>query len=220
MTRILPWSTWAIPLIAIAVGWYVWQHKQHGWKYIELSILTVAGFIAVWLTTLNLLAALPASEAASKATQRSVWVKCPNVMISGILNPGYEGWVPFNEDGTPSDITYLKTDTCATLRQFQLKTWVNPWYMPNQSEMLAIHILAHEVTHLKGNIDEGLTECKAHTSYEPILASYGSLRSAEVAYKLDQWYTSTYWVKMPGEYYNPACRPDLVQNQTTPVPAQ
>lgn len=218
MSRILPWSAWIIPFIIAAVIWYVWQHNKHGWKYIELGVLTVAGFIAVWLSVLNLLAALPASEAASKAVGRTVWVKCPNSFMSGILNPGYEGWVPYYNDGTPSDIAYLKTDSCATLRQLQLKLWTNPWYVPNQSEMLAVHILSHEITHLKGNHDEGLTECEAHLSYAPVLESYGSRNAQAVSEKIDQWYTSTYWTRMPKEYYNPTCRPDLAANPAASSP--
>jgi hypothetical protein len=109
------------------------------------------------------------AEIASSIAGREVDVHCPGLLARLADVSTHAGSVFFDEHGRPADFTDLDEETCSELDRFaEGKTG------PGEEERVAraIHVLAHESSHLAGVRDEAAADC------------YGLQRTAFVAESL------------------------------------
>ncbi|HEY7003274.1 MAG TPA: hypothetical protein VH281_03245 [Gaiellaceae bacterium] len=106
------------------------------------------------------------AKVASEIAGRKVHVHCPGIFARLVDMSPNAGSVFFDEEGRPADFTELDEETCSTLNRFaEGKTG------PQDEEEVAraLHVLAHESSHLAGIRDEAVADC------------YGLQRTAVVA---------------------------------------
>jgi hypothetical protein len=93
------------------------------------------------------------AEIASSIVGHPVTVHCPNT-FERLTNVSSEaGYVRFTAAGPPEPQTYLAPATCDGLARFAKShkvTFDNAW---------AVQTLAHESFHMRGVVDEAITEC-------------------------------------------------------------
>jgi hypothetical protein len=96
------------------------------------------------------------AKVASEIAGRSVHVNCPGILERlADMNPN-PGTVFFDDEGRPADFTDLDEKTCSTLDRFaEGKTG------PRDEDDVAraLHVLAHESSHLAGVRNEAAADC-------------------------------------------------------------
>ena len=106
---------------------------------------------------------------ASEIAGRNVDVHCPGLLARLVDVSAHAGTVYFDEQGRPASFTDLDGETCSELDRFaEGKTDAGE----DGKVARALHVLAHESTHLAGIRDEAAADC------------YGLQRTAFVAEKL------------------------------------
>jgi hypothetical protein len=149
---------------------------------------------------------------ASQLASRSVHVHCQGVAGELVDVSAEAGSVHFDADGRPVDVTKLKRPICNALRRFRGDA-ASPRFDCVRAnlrcdkrvfdDVLAVHTLAHESWHLRGDRDEAVTECHAlQTTARAALLLGADARSADAsaAYAL-QWF----YPRMPAEYRTYEC---------------
>ena len=107
---------------------------------------------------------------ATQLADRHVRVHCQGLTGDLLDATSEAGTVWFDANGKPADVTNLKRPICNALRHFRHDAR-SPAYgcvltqgdCPQSifEDVLAVHTLAHESWHLRGNTSESLTECHA-----------------------------------------------------------
>ena len=106
---------------------------------------------------------------ASEIAGRNVDVNCPGLLARIADASAHAGTVFFDERGRPADFTDLDEQTCSELDRFaEGKTGSGE----DDKVARALHVLAHESSHLAGIRDEAAADC------------YGLQRTAFVAERL------------------------------------
>lgn len=109
------------------------------------------------------------AEIASDIAGREVDVHCPGLLARLADVSAHAGTVFFDEQGRPASFTDLDEETCAELERFaEGKTGQGE----DEQVARALHVLAHESSHLAGVRDEAAADC------------YGLQRTAFVAERL------------------------------------
>ena len=108
-------------------------------------------------------------EIASEIAGRDVDVHCPGLLARLADVSAHAGTVFFDEQGRPASFTDLDEETCSELERFaEGKTGQGE----DEQVARALHVLAHESSHLAGVRDEAAADC------------YGLQRTAFVAERL------------------------------------
>ena len=109
-------------------------------------------------------------SAASQLADRHVRVHCQGLTGELLDVTAEAGTVQFDANGDPADVTNLKRPICNALRRFphDVKSRSYACVLAQADcpraifeDVLAVHTLAHESWHLRGNTNESLTECHA-----------------------------------------------------------
>jgi hypothetical protein len=109
------------------------------------------------------------AEIASDIAGRDVDVHCPGLLARLADVSTHAGTVFFDEQGRPASFTDLDEETCSELERFaEGKTGQGE----EKQVARALHVLAHESSHLAGVRDEAVADC------------YGLQRTAFVAERL------------------------------------
>jgi hypothetical protein len=109
------------------------------------------------------------AEIASDIAGRDVDVHCPGLLARLADVSAHAGTVFFDEQGRPAGFTDLDEETCSELERFaEGKTGQGD----EKRIARALHVLAHESSHLAGVRDEAVADC------------YGLQRTAFVAERL------------------------------------
>lgn len=96
------------------------------------------------------------AEIASEIAGRDVDVHCPGLLARLADTSANAGTVFFDERGAPADFTDLDEETCSELERFaEGKTGV----ADDVRVARAMHVLAHESSHLAGIRDEAAADC-------------------------------------------------------------
>jgi hypothetical protein len=107
---------------------------------------------------------------ASQLADRHVRVHCQGLTGELLDVTAEAGTVRFDANGDPADVTNLKRPICNALRRFphDVKSRSYACVLAQADcphaifeDVLAVHTLAHESWHLRGNMNESLTECHA-----------------------------------------------------------
>jgi hypothetical protein len=154
-------------------------------------------------------------ELGSVATQladRHVRVHCQGLTGELLDATAESGSVQFDQNGRPADVTNLKRPICNALRRFPHDV-KSPSYACVLTEadcpraifedVMAVHTLAHESWHLRGDGSEAITECHAlqTTAFAAtLLGADPQAAQATATYALLRLYPN-----MPDEYRRLDC---------------
>lgn len=153
------------------------------------------------------------SAIATEIAERPVGVRCPG-WWGRLLSPGDTdaGMVAVDADGRVADHTLLRKATCAELeavleggREDQLACAARSSSCGDdvQRTAWAVGTLAHESIHLRGILDEGVTECYAVQNLALAAQRLGA--TPEQAHNLAVLHWETGTPQMPDRYRAPDC---------------
>lgn len=152
-----------------------------------------------------------AAAVASAMTNRSIGVRCPGPIRKRFMYEIHEGSVMFDADGVPVDETKLSAGTCDGLREALdhgpalgfscLATGACPGAEERVARALAV--LAHEIVHLRGVRDEGVTECQARGRVARVAERFGI--GPEGGARIATWQAEVWRLQLPPQYQSGAC---------------
>ena len=122
------------------------------------------------------------------------------------------GWVAYGPDGVPEHETLIKRGPCGDLSSYLGSDKSDP----SRDQVIAVHVLSHEVRHMAGSTVEAEAECGAVQRD----ARAAELLGADPAQALRL--ARTYWVvvypSMSEDYQSPECRPGGALDERLPGP--
>ena len=186
------------------------RHRLPAPRTLAITAAIVLPFAALWLhghLKRNEVERIAAS-AASEISIRDVGVSCPGPIKRRVLHSINEGSVRFDAEGEPFDETNLSGRTCDGLRlaldagaDLDLKCLAHNCPADATQAAEALAVLAHEAVHLRGEIDEGRTECEARRVVSTVARHFGL--TAEASRALAYW-QGTDWAERLADRYR-AC---------------
>ena len=153
------------------------------------------------------------SAIATEIAERPVEARCPG-WWGRLLSPGdtNAGMVPVDAEGRVADHTMLRTTTCTELeavleggREDQLACAARSTSCGDdvQRTAWAVATLAHEAIHLRGILDEAVTECYAVQHLALAAQRLGATPAQAQNLALLHWETGT--PQMPDQYRSRDC---------------
>jgi hypothetical protein len=149
---------------------------------------------------------------ATQLAERPVHVHCQG-LAGALVDVGPEaGSVPFDRAGRPGDVTNLKRPICRALNRFRADA-ASPrldCVLANAEcgraafdDVVAVETIAHESWHLRGTVDEAVTECRAlQTAAQAAMLLGADARHAEAT---AQYALRRIYPHLPSEYRTAAC---------------
>ena len=113
------------------------------------------------------------------------------------------GWVPYDAAGVPERRTLIKREPCARLASYVGSRAERA--APGLTTVVAVHVLAHEVEHMRGSTAEASVECAAvqHDAAAARLLGASATEGAALARR----YWFEVYPRMAEEYRSTQCRP-------------
>lgn len=140
------------------------------------------------------------ADVASVIAGRSVEVHCPGLLARLADVSSHAGTVFFDEHGRPADFTDLDEETCSELDRFaEGKTGSGE----NAKVARALHVLAHESSHLAGIRDEAAADCYGLQRTAYVAESLGA--DPEKAQRLARLALAERAVTAPADYRSSEC---------------
>jgi hypothetical protein len=146
-----------------------------------------------------------AAEVASAIAGHSVEVHCPGPIRRHVFYEITEGRVRFSADGVPDPETNLSADACAGLRRVldkgaSLNLECLYWNCSKADTRAAMGliVLTHESVHMRGVMDEGVTECEAEQRVEATALRLGL--TSQSAQSVAHWARTDYAELLPEQY--------------------
>lgn len=163
-----------------------------------------------WIARTQRVAAERVAEPiAAKLTNRSIDVRCPG-LLGKLMFETNRGSVRFDQHGVPEDITRLDKHTCAGLRTVGARAHSLDFTClqvacdaDTQRAAEAIVVLTHEIMHLRGTTDEGVTECQARRHIQAVAIDMGIAPPSASA--LAAWQAGPWQARLPDRYRNASC---------------
>jgi hypothetical protein len=153
------------------------------------------------------------ADVAAEIAQRDVRVRCQGV-VGAALDIGAEaGSVQFDAAGNPSDTAELKRGVCTSLRSFardvaapEFGCVLRASRCPESAlrTMWSVHTLTHEAWHLRGEMNEAVTECFALQTTAWTAAQLGATTAQGEA--IARYLAAHIYPQMPAAYRSPECR--------------
>lgn len=132
---------------------------------------------------------------------RPVQVHCQTLSQAWVSAHGELGYVEFDADGRPQNRAVIALDACDDLTD-----WLqSDRQSPTRDQVIAVHVLTHEATHLAGEIDEARTECFAVQRDAQLARGLGA--TPQQARSLARRYWRTVYPYMPDNYRSSECVP-------------
>lgn len=146
-----------------------------------------------------------AADVASAIAGRDVRVHCPGVIRRHLFYEITEGRVRFSADGVPARETNLSAGACDGLRRvidrgasLDLQCLFWQCSADDTRAAMGLIVLTHEAVHMRGVMDEGLTECEAQQRVETTALKLGlTPRSAS---SVAHWARTDYAEMLPDQY--------------------
>ena len=140
------------------------------------------------------------AEIASSIAGRNVDVHCPGLLARLADASVHAGTVFFDERGRPADFTDLDEETCSELGRFaDGKTGVGE----QEKVARALHVLAHESSHLAGVRDEAAADCYGLQRTAFVAESLGA--DPAEAERLARLALDERAITAPADYRSPEC---------------
>ena len=138
---------------------------------------------------------------ASEIAGRNVDVHCPGLLARLADVSAHAGTVFFDERGEPADFTDLDEETCSELERFaDGKTRIGE----TERVARALHVLAHESSHLAGIRDEAAADCYGLQRTAFVAESLGA--DPAQAERLARLALAARAVTAPSDYRSSECR--------------
>jgi hypothetical protein len=146
-----------------------------------------------------------AGAVAGAIAGHSVDVHCPGPIRSHLFYEITEGRVRFSAAGVPDRETNLSADACAGLRRvldrgssLNLECLYWQCSADDTRAAMGLIVLTHESVHMRGVMDEGLTECEAEGRVETTALRLGLTPSS--AQSVAHWARTDYAELLPEQY--------------------
>jgi hypothetical protein len=150
---------------------------------------------------------------ASELAGRPVRVHCQGFVGAALDVSAEAGSVEFDAGGRPSDTAELKHGVCTSLAHFTRDLGRSAYTCVLRGtrcphdvmrSVWAVHTLAHESFHLRGERDEAVTECLALQTTSGVAMRLGATpaEARAIADYVDRHLAPN----LPAEYLSPACR--------------
>jgi len=190
------WLAGTLMLSALWLAARMTSGHRHG---LAIPLLLAPGLVLASLEFRDWQEVERMAATASAVAGREVSVSCQR-LGGTFIDVGSElGYVEFDAQGRPDDIAHLEYDACEHLRD-----WLrSPKTDPTRDEVIAVHVLAHEAWHLRGEINEAITECSSLQRTAAVAESLGAAPVA--AQRLAEAYWADVYPFMPGDYRSPDC---------------
>ena len=190
--------------VAFLVRWFVDGRKglEPAFPRAEVVALVVVGLVAMapWLLRMRLEGRL--AEAASKVSGRPVQVQCQSFAAAFFDATANLGYVPYTADGDAIPTTLIKRNQCRDLARYLSSDKENP----TRAQIVAVHVLTHEVMHMAGVTSEAEAECMAVRHDAEMAARLGASERAADELALSYW--REVYPHMPDEYRSSECTLD------------
>jgi hypothetical protein len=138
---------------------------------------------------------------ASEIAGRDVDVECPGLLARLADVSSHAGTVFFDEQGRPADFTDLDAETCSELDRFAEGKARSG---EDAKVARALHVLAHESSHLAGVRDEAAADCYGLQRTAFVAESLGA--DPVKAKQLARLALAERAVTAPADYRSPECR--------------
>jgi hypothetical protein len=139
------------------------------------------------------------STAASVIVGAPVVVHCERFGESWLHASSHLGWVQWGPGGVPERRTVLAGTACSDLR-----SWLSGLErVPEEGEVIAVHVLTHESMHMAGIREEDRAECQALQRDAGMAILLGA--QPRVAEDLARRYWRDVYPRMPDGYFSSAC---------------
>jgi hypothetical protein len=141
------------------------------------------------------------AKVASEIAGRNVEVHCPGLLERLVDVSSNAGTVFFDETGRPANFTDLDEETCSTLDRFaEGKTGLKD----ETKVARALHVLAHESSHLAGVRDEAAADCYGLQRTAVVAEDLGA--TADEAERFARIALAERAVTAPADYRSAECR--------------
>lgn len=171
------------------------RDERHPFVMAALSFLLVAGGMAEYRAQS---AERAFSRVASAVAQRDVSVRCQGILSKMVDISNELGSVWFDEDGEPADKTDIKRDACNWAKEY-----AGGERRITTANALGIHVIAHESIHLRGEMNEAVTECYGMQYSAQVAEALGA--TPMQAQQLAEFYWDTVYPSMPADYTTQDC---------------
>ena len=141
------------------------------------------------------------SRAASDLVGASVKVHCQGIGGAMVDASADLGFVRYGPGGIPEHATSIKYDQCKDLKAYLSHHGRHP--TPDQ--VVAVHVLAHESMHMRGETNEAAAECQAMQRDARMARDLGASKADAAALAAAYWRVD--YPRMPDGYQSSACRP-------------
>jgi len=177
-----------VAVVAYCVGWLLAKRflMRGGWKILPMLI----GVVAILFTGNEVRWAMFEGQLSDAVAPglggvRAVFA-CERVLRGAWSSQGRVGHVWFDQDGHPSGAAFLSSSTCA-----QVKAWQGHPSGADVGELVAVHTVGHEASHLAGIRDEAAAECAAVQRDTDVMVALGATR-AEAAREVGEYLRVVY----------------------------
>jgi hypothetical protein len=185
-----------VGLVVCAAAMVAAQRRLVGAGTVAVAVAVTAGCAVMAWRDHTLQGHLAA--AASELGDVAVEVQCPDPFFGEFLWTPGEGHVRIDADGRPDGVARLDGWVCN-----ELARW--PANHAEDRARTAVHVLAHEVAHLRGDLVEASAECWAAQHSELLGVALGADRGHARA--AQDWYIAEVLPRMRGDYSDPErCR--------------
>lgn len=188
---------------AVAVRWAFRREDELG-RSREFPAVTVG--LCVLLSAASLLPVVRTmllerrlSTAASVIVGAPVVVRCERFGASWLRASSHLGWVQWGPGGVPERRTVLAGKACSDLR-----SWLSHrGEVPEEGEVVAVHVLTHESMHMAGIREETRAECHALQRDAGMAIMLGAQPREAEALALRYW--RDIYPRMPEGYFSGEC---------------
>ncbi len=140
------------------------------------------------------------SGVATRAVGHAVTVRCQTLGDTWLSAHPERGYVRFDADGVPEPVAVITYDTCRTLGD-----WVRSNHRSaSLEEVIAVHVLTHEIMHLTGVADEAIADCRAVQRDAATARQLGA--PAAVGADIARRYYAEVQPQLPEAYRSADCR--------------
>ena len=150
------------------------------------------------------------SRAARDLVGVSVKVHCQSIGGAMVDASADLGFVPFGAGGVPEHVTTIKYDQCQDLKAYLSHHGRHP--TPDQ--VVAVHVLAHESMHMRGETGEAAAECESVQRDARMARDLGASRADAAALAASYWRVD--YPRMPDGYQSSGCHPGGAMDEHLP----
>lgn len=190
-----------IAILALGVLALVWRWRTGTRHPILLGILGAGLIWATYVEGRMVLLERSLSAIASDLAGAEVAVHCQRGITDLIDVSNRAGYVPFPADGSLPDETFLRKATCQDLASYRS----HPDDPSSIDEVVAVHVLTHEIAHMRGVLAEAAAECQAMQRDAATARALGARESVSI--RLAGAYWRSVFPSMPPNYVDPECQP-------------